>query len=91
MIFLLLPKLKYSNKKIIFTQKNNFQMKKLLSKLFSYLPIMNSVMLSSYRNLKSDLMRGGDLGYLYLFGMCYSILLFIVIVMLSVEVLQKFL
>ena len=48
-------------------------------------------MLSSYRNLKSDLMRGGDLGYLYLFGMCYSILLFIVIVMLSVEVLQKFL
>jgi hypothetical protein len=60
MIFLLLPKLKYSNKKIIFTQKNNFQMKKLLSKLFSYLPIMYSVMLRSYRNrILKLIFRGG--------------------------------
>lgn len=66
-------------------------MKNKLSKLFSYLPIMYCVMLRSYRNLKSDLMLGGDLGYLYLFGRCYSVLLFIVIVRLSVAVLQKFL
>ena len=64
-------------------------MKKLLSKLFSYLPIMNSVMLSSYRNLK----RGNKNAWEFVFysGCLLGVVMFFIIVELSKQLLLKFL
>lgn len=59
MIFLLLPKINAFNKKIILTQKNNFQMKKLLTKLFSYLPIINQRYVMKLSQLKTGNKKAG--------------------------------